>query len=223
MRLAVVNGERVEAQPKLKGTCLSCGGDMVAKCGRVKVWHWSHKGRPPCDPWWESETEWHRNWKNKFPLEWQEIVAFDPATGEKHIADVKTPHGLVVEFQHSPITPAEMQAREAFYGNMIWIVDGTRGPLDASYFNMGTWGPIDRDPIAYGIEWMGRSRLFHNWSEAGAKVYLDFGTDLLFRLISFNQATNKGAVGPIHKKTAVDDCLIGRPISVLTERNTNDD
>lgn len=118
-----MNGKRVEAQPKLKGTCLSCGGGMVAKCRTVKVWHWSLKGHPLCDPWWKSEAKWHRYWKNKFPLEWQEIAAFDPATGEKHIADIKTPYGLVVELQHSPITPAEIQARRP----AIWEVAQTNG------------------------------------------------------------------------------------------------
>lgn len=190
---------------------------MIAKCGRVKVWHWAHKGRLSCDPWWENETEWHRNWKDQFPLEWQEQIAIDPATGEKHIADVRTPDGLVIEFQHSPIAPEEIRRREAFYGNMIWIVDGTRGPLDASYFNMGTWGPIDYDPLAYGIHWLGKSRLLHNWGQVGAKVYLDFGTDLLFRLVFFDPVKKKGAVGPIHKHTAIDDCLNGRPISVLVK------
>ncbi|WDD92819.1 hypothetical protein Bsp3421_002850 [Burkholderia sp. FERM BP-3421] len=78
---------------------------MVAKCGRVKVWHWAHKGKKPCDPWYESETQWHRDWKDKFPREWQEVVDHDAQSGEIHIADVKTPHGLVLEFQHSPRRP----------------------------------------------------------------------------------------------------------------------
>ncbi|MDU5626420.1 MULTISPECIES: competence protein CoiA family protein [Citrobacter] len=43
MRLVVVNEKRVEAQPKLKGTCPSCGDGMLAKCRTVKVWHWSLK------------------------------------------------------------------------------------------------------------------------------------------------------------------------------------
>lgn len=214
MRLALVDGTRVEAYPNLKGQCPRCGGEMIAKCGRVKVWHWSHKGQPPCDPWWESETEWHREWKRKFPLECQEIVAHDLATGEMHIADVKTPKGLVIEFQHSPISPEEIRAREAFYGEMIWIVDGTRG-LDASFFNMGKWGPIAENPIVYGIDWMGKGRLFHNWSRVGASVYLDFGTEFLFKLITFDPGTKKGAVGPTHKKTVIEDCLEGRPISLL--------
>jgi ssDNA-binding Zn-finger/Zn-ribbon topoisomerase 1 len=66
MRRALVDGAKAEAQPKLRGECTGCGGEMVAKCGRVKVWHWAHKGAPPCDPWWENETEWHREWKDRF-------------------------------------------------------------------------------------------------------------------------------------------------------------
>jgi hypothetical protein len=46
--------------------------------------------------------------------------------GELHIADVRTPSGLVLEFQHSAIKPDERRSREAFYSNMLWIVDGTR-------------------------------------------------------------------------------------------------
>ncbi|WP_374275850.1 competence protein CoiA [Brevundimonas sp.] len=220
MQVALVGSERAKPQPKLKGICQFCGGEMIAKCGRVKVWHWSHKANPPCDPWWENETEWHRQWKNRFPLDWQEMVLFDQETGEKHVADVRTPHGLVIEFQHSAIKPEEIAAREAFYKNMNWIVDGTRGELDPAYFDMGTWGPIEieYDPLAYGIHWMGRSRLFHNWGSVGAMVYLDFGKDVLFRLITFNPETKRGAVGPVHRTTAIDDdCLNGRPVSVLVK------
>ena len=31
---------------------------------------------------------------------------------------------MVIEFQHSAMPPEELASREAFYGNMIWIVDG---------------------------------------------------------------------------------------------------
>lgn len=119
VRFALVDGVRLEPQPKQRGCCPLCGAEMVAKCGRVKVWHWAHKGRLECDPWYE-ETEWHRSWKDKFPLEWQEKIAYDEATGEKHIADVRTPSGLVIEFQHSVISSEEVIAREAFYKNMVW-------------------------------------------------------------------------------------------------------
>ena len=126
MKFALMDGERREPQPGQKGQCPACEADVIARCGEVKVWHWAHKGKKSCDPWWENETAWHRAWKGLFPNEWQEIPMRDPATGELHIADVRTSSGLVLEFQHSAIKPEERRSREAFYGNMLWIVDGTR-------------------------------------------------------------------------------------------------
>ena len=82
----------------------------------------------------ETETQWHRNWKNKFPIVWQEIFLHDEQTGELHIADVRTEHGLVIEFQHSHIKPEERISRENFYKNMVWVVDGTRLTRDYPRF-----------------------------------------------------------------------------------------
>ena len=98
---------------------------MIAKCGSIVSWHWAHAARPRCDAWWENETDWHRDWKKLFPQNQQEVIHF-AADGEKHIADVKTDAGLVVELQNSPISLAELQSREAFYDNMIWIVNAQR-------------------------------------------------------------------------------------------------
>lgn len=43
---------------------------------------------------------------------------------ERHRADVRCPSGLVVEFQNSHISPDDIEARENFYGRMLWIVNG---------------------------------------------------------------------------------------------------
>ena len=193
MRYALVDGERTEAQPRSRGVCQCCGGQTIAKCGEHVVWHWAHRRREDCDPWWESETEWHRSWKDRFPLDWQEVVHRDPVTGEKHIADVKTPRGLVVEMQNSPIRPDEMRSREDFYNRIAGIVngdrcgaDGRRQTLDGSYFNLGRSShPICEDPLAFPVEWHGKSKLLHNWSKATAEVYFDFGDGILWRLDSF--------------------------------------
>ena len=58
-------------------------------------------------------------------------------TGERHIADVRTSHGLVVEFQHSYIDPNERRAREGFYKTMTWVVDGMRLKRDLNRFIRG--------------------------------------------------------------------------------------
>jgi hypothetical protein len=134
MKFALVNGHKMEPQPNLHGNCANCQNKTVSKCGQVKIWHWAHKSKQHCDPWWENETEWHRGWKNNFPAEWQENIHFDSITGEKHIADIKTASGLIIEFQHSAIPPTEIQSREVFYKNMLWVVDGTRLKRDSHRF-----------------------------------------------------------------------------------------
>ena len=132
MRFALIDDLRREAEPGLSGTCPGCAADLVAKCGKTRVWHWAHRGNRSCDPWWEPETEWHRNWKSHFPIEQQEVRQ-QAESGEWHIADVKTRHGMVLEFQHSHLDPEERAAREDFYTDMIWVVDGCRLKRTAGY------------------------------------------------------------------------------------------
>ena len=55
----------------------------IAKCGTQKIWHWSHLKKKNCDDWWETETEWHRKWKNQFDISFQEMVFTDKKSGEK--------------------------------------------------------------------------------------------------------------------------------------------
>ncbi|SIN77802.1 competence protein CoiA [Chitinophaga niabensis] len=137
MRFALINNEPIEAAPGLQGNCRGCGRLVIAKCGTVRVHHWAHQTIRMCDSWWEPETEWHRSWKNNFSREWQEVFMPDVQSGEKHIADVRTEHGLVLEFQHSHIKPEERTAREKFYRNMVWVVDGTRLKRDYTRFLKG--------------------------------------------------------------------------------------
>jgi hypothetical protein len=125
MQYAMVDGSRVEAFPSGKGTCPICEAPAVAKCGERVMHHWAHARDRLCDPWWENETPWHRDWKAHFPADCRE-VAHVAGDDEVHRADVKTPTGIIVEIQNSPISDTERKSREAFYGNMIWIVNGAR-------------------------------------------------------------------------------------------------
>ena len=185
---------------------------MVPKCGRHKIWHWAHKSLVPCDTWLETETAWHREWKNKFNKEWQEIIHFDTETGEKHIADVKTDRGLIVEFQHSAMKFEELESREQFYKNMVWIVDGCRSDQNAFLFGQGLADPISVNPDAYSLQWFGTSKIFEDWMQATKPVFLDFGSDVLWRLVSFNSATKKGVVEQIGREYLVGNITEGRPL-----------
>ena len=175
MKFALINGQRQEAQPNLSGECPTCGHLMVAKCGEVKIWHWAHRGHRHCDPWWENETEWHRTWKGQFPDSWQE-VRHPAENGIKHIADVKTEHGWVIEFQHSYIQPEERRSRDSFYPKLCWVVDGTRRKRDREQFakalNEGT-RVRTKSPV-WRVHW-DKCGLLREWTGSSALIFFDFG------------------------------------------------
>ncbi len=178
MPLALVDGQRQEPQSEVSGTCICCGDPVVAKCGPKRVWHWAHKNARRCDPWWENETDWHRHWKGQFPKDWHEKIQY-AEDGERHIADVKTDQGWVMEFQHSPIKPAERQAREAFYGKLIWVVDGLSRKRDRPRFlkhwEVGAFAPIGPTlPVRiFPYEFA----LLEEWGGSTASVFFDFGEE----------------------------------------------
>ncbi len=175
MKFALVSGQRQEAQPNLSGECPVCGSPMIARCGEVRLWHWAHKGRRLCDPWWENETEWHRAWKDLFPVGWQEFVQHD-GDGERHIADVKTDDGWVIEFQHSYIKPEERRSREAFYHKLVWVVDGLRRQTDGAQFRKA-WDegrPVGGNSLVRRT-FSDECRLLREWAGSNAPIFLDLG------------------------------------------------
>ena len=192
MKFAVVEGERREARPGLSAECPVCGDAMTAKCGEHRVHHWAHRAIRSCDHWWETETEWHRAWKNHFPKGWQEIIHWSES-GEKHIADVKTESGVVLEFQHSFLRRAEREAREKFYQKMVWVVNGLRRKQDRPRF----FGALNRPrffealrrassssrpkatilkpkPLTYALR-SNEHPLLRDWVDSSKPVFFHFG------------------------------------------------
>ncbi|MDO8973877.1 hypothetical protein [Reyranella sp.] len=168
------NGERREAERGLIGQCPICEVPLKPKCGRIRVPYWSH---PPghFEHRWEPETEWHRNWKNAFPKEWQE-VGHRAENGERHLADVKTAHGQVLEFQHSNISDDERSSREAIYGQMCWVVDGMRSKNDRKKFVTALHlGRLVPGSFRTYIVPTGSSELLRKWENSQKLVMFDFG------------------------------------------------
>ena len=192
MKFALVNRQRQEAQPSLSGKCPACDHPMVAKCGEVKVWHWAHRGGRFCDPWWENETEWHRGWKDQFPVDWLEVV-HQSETGEKHIADVKTDRGWVIEFQHSYLKPEERQSRDTFYPKLIWVVDGTRRKRDSAQL-LNAW----KEGVPVGENSLVRRAfsdgcvLLREWADSNAPIFFDLGERQILWWL-FAKSTNGSA------------------------------
>ncbi|EAT59176.1 competence protein CoiA [Chlorobium ferrooxidans] len=176
MKFALINGDKAEATKGAKGFCPSCGAELIAKCGEVKVNHWAHKGGRSCDPWWENETNWHRSWKGNFPVDWQEVIHCD-GSGEKHIADVKTQTGYVLEFQHSYLNPEERRSRNAFYSKLVWIVDGTRRKTDKLQFEKAIKEEsvaVFKEPLILRVHFPEECRLLKEWHDSNALVFFDF-------------------------------------------------
>lgn len=120
MKWAIKNEERILATTKDTAICPLCNEEVIAKCGEIKVWHWAHKNNFDCDNWYEPETEWHLNWKNKFPKEQQEFVI------GKHIADIRTSNRYIIELQNSSISSKEITKRENYYKRMIWLLNAEK-------------------------------------------------------------------------------------------------
>jgi competence protein CoiA len=175
MKFANIEGHRREAEPGLSATCPYCSSAVIAKCGDLRRWHWAHRSERDCDHWWESETDWHRDWKNEFPPGWQEII-HNAQDDEKHVADVKTETGMVIEFQHSPLKPEERMSREAFYGKMVWVVDGRRRKRDAKQLLKCVEPYAWTHPLFTIYATNGEEcALLRDWNASGVPVYFDLG------------------------------------------------
>jgi len=177
MKYALVNGERREPVTGAHGRCTACGGLTVAKCGQTKIHHWAHKSKLECDRWWENENEWHREWKNRFPVGWQEVVQRSDS-GEFHRADVKTENGWVLEFQYSAIASEERLARIGFYEKLVWVVHGSRRKKDPAQFfgSLKAVKLVEDSLFRRACDVVGdKSSLVREWCNEKAPVFVDFG------------------------------------------------
>ena len=130
--------------------------------------------------------------------------------GELHFADVRTPSGLVVEFQHSHIGEDEVSAREQFYGDLVWVIDGTRLKLDRSSFcdGMDQNRGLGTDPEQYVFNGNGR-QITRRWAISEKLVYLDFGDTDLWCVSPYNSNWQFFAVR-VTKTEFVAACGTGR-------------
>jgi competence CoiA-like predicted nuclease len=166
MTLAMNDNDRVAASPNERAVCPGCGDEVIAKCGTINRWHWAHRNRD-CDSWSEPETDWHLDWKEKFPREWREV-----AIG-CHRADVVTNDG-VIEFQHSSISAEEILKRESFYRRMVWVLDASGFRRNIEHRRRGKYE---------SFRWKTPRKSW--WHSGGHRhtqvsIYLDYGYSRLF-------------------------------------------
>lgn len=140
MLYALVGSVKQKAEPSIKGKCPFCKEVVIPRCGEIRINHWSHLKSSNCLFDSVHETEWHLNWKSKFPSENCEVKIHSES--KYHIADVLTPNSIVIEFQNSPISVETIKIREAFYENMIWVVNGLNFKKNISFSRVPEKGKI---------------------------------------------------------------------------------
>lgn len=211
----------VKRPPIAKGertTCRDCGGQLTSVIPVENVKHWRHKAGD-CDSWSEPEGPWHLGWKEAFPEDCREISLIDPATGERHRADVLcgagTQHATVLELQYSPISEDERAAREAFYRQqhrMFWLVhvhDSASSFMGWNFALSLDWKsrPVDIDGRCFAVmQWCGRSKQFiEKWKRATAHVFFEcqgriffLAGDALARRITGGTPLKKGQYALCH-------------------------
>ena len=159
---------KVEATEDATGICPGCSKNVKSYCGELNVWHWRHLIDEGCHSMYEPMTEWHKSWQDAFGAECSEVWITDGS--ERHAADIITPHGLVIEFQNSAISPETIREREAFWKrltySMIWVFNAE------DYKNHFTFSLQPKD-IKYNWNHPRKS----HW-EATSFCFYDFGNHL---------------------------------------------
>ena len=113
-----------EANKQTDYFCPVCSGKLILRAGEVNAHHFAHEAGACPDHWHYDMSDWHKTMQEQFPIECREVVM--KHNGEIHRADIFK-DGVVVEFQHSPITPQEFRERNTFYNTLgykvAWVFD----------------------------------------------------------------------------------------------------
>lgn len=160
------NGARIHIDDAQRGKnycCPACKEPLIMKRGRVVAHHFAHIAKKSCDPWYtEKMSEWHRRLQSLFPQDSQERIVWNKENTEYHIADVLFEYNdktYVLEFQHSPISRREFDARSMFYLNLgyrlYWIFDFCECDTPKRIYISN----VDSEAGLMTLEWPGRDRI----------------------------------------------------------------
>lgn len=71
--------------------------------------------------------------------------------GDIHLPDIKTPTGIIIEMRQAGMKETERRVREAFYKNLVWLIDG-RG--FRHHFDVYHKLPHPNSAVARDIVWL---------------------------------------------------------------------
>lgn len=171
---ALVDGVLQRATAGARGLCPECKGDVYARIPDHAIRHWAHTPLPDgqernCSRDSGEMSEWHRSWQ------WERSNLSDiEVTRDEHRADLINPAGIVVEFQHSSISPEEIKSREAFWKRGVWVIDGTH--IDDGEPRVKVRRHPDQDPSDpyRSVQWSRAPLILYRAKWA---IWIDLGTE----------------------------------------------
>lgn len=183
---------RIDAANAEKGQdyfCPICNCKLELRKGAIRCHHFGHWKNQSCTEKWPPEmSEWHYNWQHLFPKECIEVVLQNRQ--EEHRADVLIDN-VVVEFQHSSMSPEIFQERNRFYTTtghpIVWLFDLIE--------EVNKEKIIYSQPLIGGYEWKWSKTTF-----AGFNPYENDNITVFFQL--YDEDGEEGCIRQlIHRNT----------------------
>lgn len=174
------NGVRTSINNSIKGKpykCPCCESEVVQKKGDVMIWHFAHKSLADCVDYYDHKGEWHRAMQELFPENNREV--YEKTSTYRHIFDILTDKGRIIEFQHSPMNFKEFIGRSWDYSvrsafndtpRPVWVFDFSERDFSIAPKQ------YDGKPRMRRFYWKRATDLFKNYNdfdgEAGYELWI---------------------------------------------------
>ena len=123
------NGIRTSINNSIRGKtykCPCCGSEVIQKKGDIMIWHFAHKSLADCVDYYDHKGVWHREMQELFPEKNREV--YERTETYRHIFDILTDKGRIIEFQHSHISIDDFMYRTKDYVDRS-IINGASKPI----------------------------------------------------------------------------------------------
>jgi hypothetical protein len=176
---------------------------MIAKTGAIMIWHWAHEQENSDCPY-AGEGAWHLSWKARGLPGTQEIRSPDFLRR----ADVLSPAGFAIEFQHSSLTWDEVRARELDWQyRLCWVFDARRkyraGLIEQYHDEEGDW-----------LVWPNLPAMVR---AARCRAFLDLGRGSLWYVDYYIRDDGESGLDYVHGFLTTEDAVVR---NVLHAKNT---
>lgn len=149
--LDIKSNKIIRASRGARCICPTCKEIVIPKCGAFISHHFAHKSNNSLcnDKYHDTKSEWHYNWQLQIedpePGVNIEVSTWKKDGSSYKVADLKPLHGVIIEFQKSPMPTEERFDREDVYKRMVWV-------LHKDISNSKTWKEKSQNNIPIFVD-----------------------------------------------------------------------